>query len=223
MQMWREAVTCVLISVLLVPYPAGAQSFEHSRLSLFDLQTTPQPLPSQTSPTTSEATIRGLRIVPLDGQGANNIISSQTCSPPIVTLLDSNDRPVEGVEITFEAPASGPGGSFGNQQSSFRTVTDSRGQAGATNFVCNNIPGSFEIRISAKTQAHTATFSMRQVNYLTARDADKARPVPFWRNWKYWAIIGGAAAGGILAIVLTRSGDPPISVSAGPPVVGSPR
>lgn len=216
MRTWRSAVTRVLIGAILLSRQGFAQSFEQPAPTAFAPQG-----PTQQTP--NDSAVRGLRIVPLVGQAAENVINTPNCTPPVITVLDNNDRPVEGAEVTFQAPATGAGASFGNRQSSFHTFTDSRGQAGANGYMCNDKRGHFEIQISAKLQQLTASFVMKQANYMTENDARRSRPVPVWKNWKYWAIVGGAATGAVIAILLTRSGNPPVTVSSGPIVIGSPK
>lgn len=210
MHLLRQIIAVVLISFLVVPR-GFAQSFELKHNYLFTVQAAPQAESSPKGPV-----VHRLRIVPLEGQGAGNIITARTPMAVVVTVLDENDRPVEGVAVTFQAPASGPSGVFATQRPTYNATTDNRGQAGVLDFMANDKPGRFDIRVTAKYQDITATLILHQTNYFTAEDRSKTEAKPLLRNWKFYAIAGGVAAGVIAILVLTRSDASPIAVSAGP-------
>lgn len=215
MNLLRQITAVGLISVMFAPRGFG-QSFELKHSSLFNLQAVPIPGGSANAPR-----VRKLRIVPLEGEGARNIITARSPAVVAVTVLDENDRPVEGVSVTFQLPASGPSGVFGNQKLTLTAVTDSRGQAGSLDFLPNDKPGRFVINISAKYQEIAATGLMHQTNYFTAEERSKSEAKPFTRTWKFYAILGAAAAAGtVAAVLLTRSGPGPVTVTAGPVSIG---
>lgn len=168
---------------------------------------------------------RGIRILVLDGQDAVNSLASRTAVSPAVQVFDSLGAPIEGAIVTFEAPASGPGGVFDTQQTSFTTRTDSRGQAVSV-FTPNTLPGSFVIRVTARFENETATESIRQTNSSSAAAVEN-RPAsrPWYKNWVWWAVIGaGAGAGGYFGYkAATDSSIPTISLTPGAITIGGPR
>ncbi len=168
---------------------------------------------------------RGIRILVLDGQDAINSLASRTAVSPAVQVFDSNGAPVEGASVTFEAPATGPGGSFDNQQSSITTRTDARGQAVAV-FTPNTLPGGFIIRVTARFENESATEAIRQTNSTgAARLESRSASRPWYRNWVWWTIIGaGAGAGGYFAYrSATSTSIPTISLTPGIITIGGPR
>ncbi|MBL8237975.1 MAG: hypothetical protein JNM66_11180, partial [Bryobacterales bacterium] len=51
-----------------------------------------------------------LRVLVLEGANAINSIPNRSATFPVVEVRDENDLPVEGAEVVFELPATGPGG-----------------------------------------------------------------------------------------------------------------
>ncbi|MCC7157734.1 MAG: hypothetical protein IT161_24350 [Bryobacterales bacterium] len=166
----------------------------------------------------------GLRILVLEGQNAINSVATKSAISPVVQVLDSMEQPVEGAEVTFEAPAAGPGGHF-NGQPVVTVKTDYRGQATA-NFSPNDTPGSFSIRIKAAMTGQTAEVRVRQTNERRAMEATIAPPPkPWYKDWKWWAVIGGGAgAGAGFGIYLyNRDQTANITIAPGTGSIGGPR
>lgn len=168
---------------------------------------------------------RGIRILVLDGQDAVNSLASRSAASPAVQVFDFSGAPVEGAVVTFEAPASGPGGTFDNQQTSFTTRTDARGQA-VTVFTPNTLPGSFVIRVTARFENETASAAIRQTNSGKAMSVEyKPTEKKWYKSWVWWTIIGaGAGAGGYFAYrSISDSSNPTISLAPGAITIGGPR
>jgi hypothetical protein len=170
-------------------------------------------LQAQSSP----ALVKNLRIVPLEGEGAVNQISTRIATAPVVEVRDENDLPVEGVQVTFQLPSSGPGATFGDGQHTLMTVTNSRGQAMARGFEINSVPGAFSIRITASLQSLKAAYIMTQTNQLKAVSARRGR------KWLWITLAGAGAAAAGTTIALRRSDSSSILASAGPVVFGPPQ
>lgn len=207
---------------------ASAQSFEIAQPLFFALQL-PNPPEAPKTPAKrsggNRRIVESLKIVPLEGHNASNIITTGTTVAPVITVLDNNDRPVEGAAVTFEAPASGAGGDFGNGERVYQSMSDIRGQAGALRFRANAVAGKFTLRIVAKYQEASAIYLMQQTNYTSMEEVERTRlrQRPLWKSWKFWAVAGGAAAGGGIAAALLSGGSSPVSVVAGPVSFGNPR
>src|SRR5438105_3858112 len=53
-------------------------------------------------------TVQSLRVIPLAGNGEVNDLDGKVMAPLVVNVLDINGRPVEGAEVVFRFPISGP-------------------------------------------------------------------------------------------------------------------
>jgi adhesin/invasin len=65
-----------------------------------------------------------------------------------VTITDAGNNPVQGVTVTFTAPASGASGAFGG---SATVVTNASGVAAAPTFTANTVAGSYAVTASTGT------------------------------------------------------------------------
>src|SRR6266567_1810762 len=83
-----------------------------------------------------------LKIAVLEGDNAVNSIPLNQSVTPIVEVRDENEFPVEGATVVFTLPASGPGGFFPENRSTFTARSDLQGQASAP-FVLNGFAGKF--------------------------------------------------------------------------------
>ena len=205
--------------ITLVPFLASAQP-------------SPQPAPSQQLPPSAKPggqSTESLQIFVLEGNGATNTLVEPMPSMVVVEVRDENSRPVEGAEVVFELPATGPGGRFAEDQSIRRARTNSQGQAGVT-FVPNSEMGRFNIKASATLGNRTGQAVISQTNALRPASSAEKRRFGKLGNWKVLLIAGGVA--GIVAVVLaTRGGSgssatvappPTITLTPGTPTFGTP-
>ena len=165
-----------------------------------------------------------MKILVLEGQDAINSTVTKSAISPVVQVLDSMEQPVESADVTFEAPAAGAGGHF-NGQPVITTKTDYRGQAMA-NFAPNETPGTFFIKVRASINGQTAEVRIRQTNERRAMEATIAPPPkPWYKDWKWWAVIGaGAGAGSALGVYLyNRDQTATITIAPGTGTIGGPR
>jgi hypothetical protein len=159
-----------------------------------------------------------------------NDLARGIMAPLVVQVLDQNARPIEGVDVTFRFPESGPGATFPNQQTSqtFRTNTD--GQVAASGWVANSTVGTFQVRVSAirGTETGEATISMSNVaRVVEGKTKSKSR----WSSkWTKIAIIAAAAGVTVGIILATRDSGgggnvpatPTITATPGSPTIGGP-
>ena len=210
----------------------------HSLIALFliGLLISPTPLSAQQPPAQATAPApaepagppRGLaqgkiKILVLEGQNATNSLRSKTAISPVVQVLDSLEQPVEGATVTFEVSPTGPGGLFGTAPLA-TTRTDYTGQATAA-FTPNNTPGTFSIKVKASIGDQTAEIGIRQTNDSKTSEAMlPVPPRPWFKSWKWWAVIGAAAGAGVAtAVILSNRNDTStITISPGPIVIGGP-
>jgi hypothetical protein len=189
-----------------------------------------QALSPQVKPAPQGQIIQSLKVVPLAGNRENNDLERRLMAPLVVQVLDQNERPVEGAEVMFRFPSSGPGATFANQQSSKTFRTNADGQAAAVGWVANSQAGTFQVKVSASrgNEDGEATISMTNVTRVMSDRKDQHRS---WWSSK-WAKIGvlGVAAGTVTAIILLTRGSsasstprPVIIASPGAPTIGGPQ
>lgn len=165
-----------------------------------------------------------LRIIVLEGNDGQNSIPLGRSVTPIVEVRDDRDRVVEGATVEFKLPVSGPGGTFPGNRTFFSMRTNGQGQAAAP-FIVNNIPGRFEIVVTATFGNREGRATIRQVNANDTFVGQVAPKPPLMKRWTTWAIIGAAAGAGIGLYFALRSDSSSTSavIRPGGPVVGAPR
>ena len=68
-----------------------------------------------------------VKIVVLQGEGAQNNTRSRVGVNPVVEVRDESDKPVAGAEVVFQLPAAGPGGVFNGWMSTQTARTNEKG------------------------------------------------------------------------------------------------
>jgi hypothetical protein len=179
------------------------------------------------------APVENLAIAVLQGNGAINNLRTGAVTDVIVEVRDPLMKPVPGAEVTFELPASGPGGKFSGGATTARAKTNTAGQARAQTLVPAG-EGRFSIRVTAKLGDRVGSFRIDQTNsskeYFSGNLSERKKS-------KLWAVLGvvggGAVTGGL--IMLSRGGGgssspapsaplpPTITLAPGSPTVGGPR
>lgn len=182
-----------------------------------------QSIPAGQSP----GSVRSLTIRVLQGDKVVNNVETHSATRPVVEVRDENDLPMEAVTVTFELPASGPGGYFSSHQTVEITKTDSRGQASPTGYVVNRELGQFSIKVTAVLGERTAFATMTQTN--SSRDFSMNAPAAPKHRARWWtiAIIGAAAGVAIgLAVALNSGGSSStssqVTIGTGGVTVGAP-
>lgn len=170
-----------------------------------------------------EAAPARLSVFVLEGDNAINSISTGKSVLPVVEIRDQNEFPVEGATVVFTLPEGGAGGVFPAKQTVFTTRSDAKGQASAP-LMANGIAGKFEIKVKATLGARTGEAVIHQSNSLGEYSGPYIPPVPMYKKWPFWAIVGAGATGAIIAIVLTMDSSPAggVTITPGGPVVGPP-
>jgi hypothetical protein len=177
--------------------------------------------------------VQGLKVVPLAGKDEMNDLERKVMAPLVVEVLDQNDRPVEGAEVVFRFPISGPGALFPGGKTSQTARTNGQGQVAAMNWMANDQLGRFEVHVAASygTQVGETTFSMSNVAKI-GQKRGKAEKKGGWFSptWVKVAVIGGAVAIGVGVFLATRGGghasagsSPTVTVTPGAPTVGGPQ
>jgi hypothetical protein len=208
---------CPFVAALLA-WPGGAAGQQPTT-------TAPPATPMAPLPT-----VKSLRVVPLAGEGEMNDLERRVMAPLVVQVVDQNDRPVEGADVVFRFPLSGPGALFTNQKNSNTARTNGQGQAAATGWAANGELGKFQVHVTAAygNQIGETTISMTNVARI-AKDGKTYRSTH--RRWysskwvKVGLIAGGAAVAAGIVLATRGSGGSstrPITISPGSPTVGAP-
>ncbi len=174
----RFAAILLSFLVVFVPYASAQQ---------------PAPVRASTAP------VENLRVLVLAGQGEQNDLPRRVMAPLAVQVLDSNDNPVEGAQVTFTFPGSGAGALFDDQKSTQTVRTDSGGQARAINWNANTRTGKFEVHVTAilGNQTGQTDVTMFNVNRISEK-----KPHGWWTKKKVIVIVliaAAATAAGVLA------------------------
>ena len=142
-------------------------------------------------------------------------IGTTFAAPLTATVTDSAGNPVSGVVVTFNAPASGPSGSF---QGAASVATDANGAATSPAFAANSVAGAYAVTASASGISTTAVFSLSNtaaaavsITMLSGSGQSTAISTPFAAPF----VVSVADAGGnpVSGVVVTFS--PPASGPGG--------
>jgi len=185
--------------------------------------------PPAAAPTPGEQ----LKVFVLEGQGAVNYLPEKRGRTPVVEVRDENDLPVEGADVLFELPASGPGGEFPGSGRSKTVKTGVGGQAAAP-FTVNNEAGAFQIKVTAKIGDKIGRAVIGQVNSATPALMMPQKKTG-WFTTRKMLILSSVAAAGVVAGVMASNGGsssatpaapaapPTIIITPGNPTFGGPR
>ena len=170
---------------------------------------------SPPKPAAPEVAPSPLNVAVIEGNNAVNSIPLLRSVTPVVEVRDQNDFPVEGATVVFILPEHGPGGTFLKTPTVYTTVSDAHGQAAAP-FMVNNIPGKFQIKITATAGNRRGEAVVTQTN-TTGGYIGPALPQRSWyKKWPTWAIIGGAVTAGIVVWAVTRGSSSKTTVTITP-------
>jgi hypothetical protein len=176
-------------------------------------------------PPRTPSSISTLKVFVLEGADAIHVPGASYTAPLVVEVRDQNDRPIEGAEVTFQLPSSGPGGFFPGQKLSFTTKTNYQGQAEAAAFQPNNQLGTFTVVVTASLGVLKRSIT---VNQTTSNDLEALTKKRQSKKWLWIALIGGAAAGtGVYFATRgggsSSSGASTITLTPGSVTIGAPR
>lgn len=165
-----------------------------------------------------------LQILVIGGEGSINNVKQRTAREPVVEVRDRNDRPVAGALILFEAPSSGPSGTFVGGSTALRATTDAQGRAIGQGFQPNTVNGNYTVHVTATYQGNTATADIHMQNVGGAA-SNVAKAAGHGKLIAVVVAVAAAAAAGA-AIAATHGGGtstPPITpttITAGAGTVG---
>jgi len=225
--LWMHRYLPQLLAAILIVTPVYA-----------DEQAAPAPQnppvanqPAPTPPMAQLPIVKNLKILVLSGNGEMNDLERRVMSPLVVQVLDQNDRPVEGAEVVFRFPVSGPGASFTGGKASQSVRSNGTGEAAAMNWMANNQVGTFEVHVTATygNEQGETTVKMQNVTRIVEGATGHGKQSHWYSpTWVKIALVG-VAAGAVAGIVLaTRGGGKsaastnPITITPGSPTVGAP-
>ena len=123
------------------PFDSGYQLFPRIRATDF--------LPAVATPASITATA---------GTPQTTNVSTAFAQQLQATVRDSGATPIEGIGVTFTAPATGATGTFANGTATTSATTNASGVATATIFTANGVAGTYAV--VASTAALTANFTL---------------------------------------------------------------
>jgi hypothetical protein len=166
---------------------------------------------------------RRIRIITLSGRNGINRLTEGIIATPVVEVRDANDQPIEGATVTFQAPETGPGGTFAGGKYQLQVRTDVAGQAIADGFQPNTMEGSFRLKVVAAYEGVQAQTELAMANSRRSlADDDKARASGRRKKW-LWIGLAAAAGGAAVGVLATRNGGSSgttVSVTPGPVIIG---
>jgi hypothetical protein len=191
------------------------------------------PNPAAAPPQAQAPVEQSLKIIVLAGNGEQNDLERRVMAPLVVQVEDQNDRAMEGADVVFRFPITGPGATFAGGKSSVTVRTNSTGQAAAVNWMANGQVGAFDVHVNASygNQVGETTVSMMNVPRVvedTKKNTTAGKAKSWWSHrWVKIAVIGGAAAAvGIGVFLATRGGSKSsgstVTITPGSPGVGAP-
>ncbi len=108
-----------------------------------------------------------------------NDLERRVMAPLVVQILDQNDRPVEGADVVFRFPLSGPRAAFTGGKTAQTVRSNGTGEAAAVNWMANGEVGTFEIHVTATygNEQGETTVKMQNVTRIV-EGAKKGQTIP---------------------------------------------
>jgi hypothetical protein len=181
-----------------------------------------QPIPASQLPVE-----QNLKILVLAGNNEMNDLQRNVMAPLVVQVLDQDDRPMDGAQVVFRFPITGPGAAFAGNKAAATVRTNSGGQAAATNWMANGQVGTFDVHVTASYGNQIGETTLKMSNVTRIEEVKKpSKGKSLWSHtWFKVAVIGGAAlAVGLGVYFGTRGGGKSgttVGVSPGGPVTVS--
>lgn len=180
------------------------------------------------APQAQAATVRSLKVVPLAGNQEMNDVQNRVMAPLVVQVLDQNDQPVEGADVTFRFPLTGPSAAFPNEKNDATFKTNVDGQVSAVGWMANGQLGTFSVQVTAVRGAEEGSAVVSMTNVARITESSSTKRKPWWSSkWGKIAIIAGAAAIAAGVVLATRgsgsSSGKVITATPGAPTIGGPQ
>ena len=142
-----------------------------------------------------------LQIRIAQSSGPVHILGTRSASALTVLVTGEGGNPVPGAAVSFQLPASGPGGAFGNGLTTDVAITGADGRASASGVRWNRIPGACDIRVTAaKGGLRASIVSPHRLLASVTESPGAPAAVSMARSRrKIVLIVAGVAAGSVVA------------------------
>ena len=178
------------------------------------------PAPPKAEPMAPLPMVQSLKILVLTGEQEMNDLERRVMATLVVEIRDQNDRPVEGADVTFRFPASGPGATFRDEKVTNTVRTNVQGQAQATGWSANSLVGPFTVNVTATYGNQMGQGTVHMLNVTRVTDdmtKDRKRKRAWWASRKWQFLMAAGAGAAITGIVLAARGSG--SAAATPPTI----
>jgi hypothetical protein len=186
-------------------------------------------VPATPLPAASLPVEQSLKVRVLAGAGEANDLERRVMAPLVVQVVDQNERAVEGGEVVFRFPISGPSATFPGGKTSITVRTNGGGQAAAVNWMANGQVGAFQVHVNASYGNQVGETTVAMINATRVADAGrKVKHESLWsKRWFKIAVIGGSAVAIGLGVYFgtrggSKSGSTVTISPGGSPSVGAP-
>lgn len=171
-----------------------------------------------------------LNLVVVEGEGQINNIRQRTAREPVVQVEDENHKPVAGAIVVFTTPNTGASGTFAGGAHTLTVTTDNAGRAVAKGLQPNGARGQYQIHVNASYRGQTANTKINMTNAVLTAAGTVATSAGHGKLIAVLAVVGAAAAGGIVYATQQGGGTPQTStipaattITAGTGAIGPPR
>ena len=138
----------------------------------------------------------GIRIIVVEGNKAQNLISEKAPKPLSVRVVDPTGKPVTGATVQFVPPEFGPGGAFVTDQIPVEVTTNPQGVADAPSFLANATTGPYEIQVIASYMSDVSRLLVEQTNVTSVKKSSNKKLI----------IISAVVGGGLAAALAAKGG-----------------
>jgi hypothetical protein len=87
-------------------------------------------------------------------------VNAEFANALVATVMNGNQQPVSGAQVTFTAPATAASGTFANGTNSDTETTDASGVATSTAFTANGGVGTYTVMATVASEAEPANFTL---------------------------------------------------------------
>lgn len=166
--------------------------------------------------------VQSLHLIPLAGNGETNDLEGRVMAPLVVDVLDQNDRPVEGAEVVFRFPVSGPSAIFADKSTSQTVRSNADGQAAAVGWTANSLRGAVRVQVTATRGTDQGSVAITMFNGSRATAQAQAHKSWWSSKWAKIGVIGGAALTAGLIVWATHGGGSGTAAASGVTISATP-
>jgi protocatechuate 3,4-dioxygenase beta subunit len=109
-----------------------------------------------------------VQVIVVSGDGQSTPINTAFPQPLVARVLDSNNQPVSGISVAFEAPGAGASGSFAGGSQVYTATTDATGTVTSTLLTAGPIGGQWAVTADLGPSRGVANFSLTNTTQSAA-------------------------------------------------------